>query len=209
MTALLFLFVSASLSLNLILHFAFGLKNIAEGEEEGKAIPFAQIIILFLSVFILWLFSTYALSFLAFGLLEYLLLFPLSVVICMLFEKIYESLFQDSSEGDSDKKDSSVDTDVDRKYFSPESGYNALILTALFLTLNLAGTILEAFILSLSFALGTLISIFLLRFICRRSLFEAVPANLRGRPLMLISSGLLSLVFTSFTAIFFRVLGVF
>ena len=187
--------VCAGLSFNLILHFALGIQGIAAGEERSDPIPLFQVGVLFVSVLILWFIFSYLLSPLAFGFLEYVLLFPSGALACMGLEtlciRFIPSMVPDS------------------KFFAADSAYNGLAMTSLYLTLHIAGTPREALILSLSFALGSLLAIFLLHYIRKRSALETVPPHLRGRPLMLIAMGLLSLLFTSLTTIFFKILGIF
>jgi electron transport complex protein RnfA len=78
---------------------------------------------------------------------------------------------------------------------------------ALFITLNTASGFIEALVLSFGFVLGVLLAFLILGEIRRRSTMEWVPFFLRGNPLMLISLGLLSMIFSSAALVFFRVLG--
>ncbi|MDR2535589.1 MAG: hypothetical protein LBD29_06105 [Treponema sp.] len=189
------LFICASLSLNLILHFALGIQGIIEGQERAGPIPFFQGGVLFVSVLVLWFFFSYIIAPLAFGFLEYVLLFPCSALTCVGLETLCARFIPHIV--------------PDSKLFASESGYNGLVLTSLWLTLHIAGTPLDAAILSLSFALGSLFTMVLLHYIRKRSALEMVPVPLRGRPLMLITIGLLSLLFMSLTTIFFTILGIF
>ncbi|MDR0561408.1 MAG: hypothetical protein LBG73_01805 [Spirochaetaceae bacterium] len=195
MGSLISLFICAGFSLNLILQFALGIRGVAEGQERSDPIPLFQGGILFVSVLSLWLVYSYIISPLAFGFLEYVLLFPLSALACIGLERLLVSFIPSMV--------------PDSKWFAPDSGYNGLTPTALWLTLHIAGTPLEALILSLSFAVGIALTMVLLCYIRKRSALEAVPKNLKGRPLMLIAMGLLSLVFTSLTAVFFTILDIF
>jgi electron transport complex protein RnfA len=88
------------------------------------------------------------------------------------------------------------------------SSCNGLSLVSLFMALRLAITPAEALALTLGFSLGALFAALILREINRRSSLEAVPEMFRGAPLTLISMGLLSLIFSSVSAILLRVLGV-
>jgi len=197
MTSMIFLFICAGLSFNLILYFGLGLQSITLNEEKSSelSLPFFQAGVLFASVLVLWLVLTFLLPFLAFGFIEYFLLFPFSVLACVGIEYLSIQIIPSIV--------------PEKNYFSADTGYNGLVFASLFLTLQLAEDVFSALILSLSFALGTLLTMFLLHYIHRRSLLEAVPANIRGRPLMLITLGLLSLIFSSLTAIFFKILGIF
>jgi electron transport complex protein RnfA len=63
--------------------------------------------------------------------------------------------------------------------------------------------------LALSFVGGVLLTMVLIHYISKRSYLDSIPVMLRGRPLILISLGLLSLIFTSLTVIFLRILDIF
>jgi electron transport complex protein RnfA len=91
---------------------------------------------------------------------------------------------------------------------SARTSYNGLVIAALLMTLRLASTFMEAMVLALGFSLGGLFSIGILKAIHKRSSLETVPAILRGIPLMLISMGLLSLIYASAAVILLRVLGI-
>jgi electron transport complex protein RnfA len=187
--------VFSSLSLNLIFQFGLGIQGIADGQEQSRPIPLVQGLVLFIAVWALWLVSVYVLSPLAFGFLEYVLLFPLSALVCMGLETLGMRFFSRFVSN--------------TRFFTAASAYNGLVLSALFLTLHIALTVLEALIMSLSFAVGTLFSILLLNEIRKRSALEQVPSFFKGKPLILISMGLLSLIFTSLTVVFFNMLGEF
>ena len=90
--------------------------------------------------------------------------------------------------------------------FSAFSAYEGLVLASLFLTANLALTFFDALILSFFFAFGCLMALFILREIGRRSALEEIPIYLRGIPLMLISMGLLSMIFGFAAWICYKVL---
>jgi electron transport complex protein RnfA len=195
MTALVSLAVFSGLSLNLILQFGLGIRD--TGTERPVFNPFSLFhwIILVLSVWILWFFFTYILSPLGLGILEPFLLFPLSSLVCLCLEMVFSRIFPYKKK--------------ELNFFSPLSGYNGLVLSALMLTLRLALSPVEALVLSLGFALGVLFAVLILNEIRRRSFLETLPPSLRGTPLMLISMGLLSLIFSSAAAIFLSALGVF
>jgi electron transport complex protein RnfA len=80
---------------------------------------------------------------------------------------------------------------------------------ASFLTITLASGPAEALMLALGFAGGLFFALLMVREIGRRSMLETVPAFLRGGPLLLVSMGLLSLVFSSAAALFLGALGFF
>jgi electron transport complex protein RnfA len=92
------------------------------------------------------------------------------------------------------------------RVFSALTAYDGLALASLLLTIQLAVNLGEAVLLSFFFALGCLTAMFILGEIRRRSLMEWVPHSLRGSPLVMISMGLLSMIFASGAWIFFKIL---
>ena len=185
---LLALAVFAGLSLNLILQFALGLNRV----EKEYELPFSQIIGLFVTVLLLWIIHTYILNFFSWEFIGFFLIFPLSALSCLGFE-IIEKRFFPNIIGKT-------------RLFSALSAYEGLVPASLLLTLNLAVNFLDAFVLSFFFALGCLMAIFILMEIKRCSTLEEIPSWFRGMPLVLISSGLLSMVFASVAWICFRIL---
>ena len=75
------------------------------------------------------------------------------------------------------------------------SDYNGFSLAALFLTMRLAVTFSEALLFSLAFSGGAFIAYLIIKEIQKRSFWEAIPHSLRGSPILLVSMGLLSLIF--------------
>ena len=130
------------------------------------------------------------------GLLEYMLLFPASSLLVRALERLayhftlIKTIHQEKM-----------------SVFNNVYTGGALAGAALFITLNVAGSLLEAFVLSLGFIIGITLAITIVGEIRRRSELEAVPRFLRGGPLALIAMGLLSLVFSSAALMFFEVLG--
>jgi electron transport complex protein RnfA len=179
--------VFSSLSMNLLLRCGLGMRD-AAGEED-QPVPFARMGLLAVSVLILWVFFSYILPL---GFFAYLLLFPGSALVSAGLEQILFRLI--------------LKRDIAEGPWSPGCR-DGLTAGALFLTLHLASGFLEAAVLSLGFALGTLLSLLILAEIRRRSRIEAVPPFLRGSPLALISMGLLSLIFSSAAVILYRAFG--
>jgi electron transport complex protein RnfA len=188
MIALSTLAICSGLSLNLLLQFGLGISGIIPDEHA----PFWKVhgyssLALCIVVFVIWLFFTYVLTPLALGFLESFLLFPLSAAACSALER---------------KLKGSGAAPI----LTPISAYNGLVLAALLITLRLASSPAEALVLAVGLSLGRLLTELILRGIYKRSCLETVPRTLRGYPLLLISMGLLSLVFCSAAVIFFRVL---
>jgi electron transport complex protein RnfA len=185
--------VFSGLSLNLIVQLGLGMGNIGIKWSETKRIPLIQLAVLFLSVPLLWVVFFYFLYPFFFEFSEYFLLFPLSALICMGFERLFTFFFPK--------------TMTQPGLFTPMTSYDGLVLAAAILTLRLASVLTEALILSLGFSTGALLSLLILRGVYRRSVMEKVPRFLRGVPLALLSMGLLALVFSSLALVFFKTLG--
>jgi electron transport complex protein RnfA len=179
----------SGLSLNLLLQFGIGMGGVVAEREGGTAVPAVQIGILFVSVLVLWLFLSFVPSLP--GFYQYVLLFPLSVILFCGLESLV-SLGTGKPVGG---------------IFDPVTAYDGLGAAALFITMNTASRFVEAAVLSAGFSLGLFFSLLILKEIRRRSQMEAVPRFLRGGPLILVSMGLLSLVSGACAVIFFRVLG--
>jgi electron transport complex protein RnfA len=177
----------AGLSWNLLLQFGLGMA----GGLKKNSLPVLQLLCLFLSVLALFtvFFSLSALANL--GFFEYILYYPLSCLSCLGLETVFSPLLP--------KK-------IGEKTFNCLSAYDGLAVAALFLTRHLAETLAEGLFLSFHFSLGVLIGLVILAEIRRRSSVEKVPRFLRGKPLLLISMGFLSLVFTAAAGIFYRIL---
>ncbi|MDR1466245.1 MAG: hypothetical protein LBI40_01290 [Treponema sp.] len=185
--------VSASLAFNLIIQFGLGVYELTG--KKATPLPFMQVGILFVSVWFLWAVFTYALIPLFSIFFGYILFFPFCSVACTGLENLAYRLRQDIF-----PKMEMV------KVFSPLSAYDGIAVVALVLTIHIAGTFLEAFVVSLSFAAGILFSILILNEIRKKASMEAAPVFLQGKPLMLISMGFLSLIFTSSAMLLFNAL---
>jgi len=196
-TWLVMLAVFSGLSMNLILQFGLGLKGIAFDENIGKEKLLAASGILFAAVIVLWLIFTGIRSVLFLGLLEYVVLFPVSSLIFWVFECLVNHFIL--------RRDTEQGVTV---LFGDTLTGGILTGAALFMTLNVADKLYEAFILSLGFSCSAALVVVVVSEIRRRAELEAVPHWLRGGPLALIAMGLLSLVFTSGALMLFGVLGV-
>jgi electron transport complex protein RnfA len=183
--------VFAGLSVNLVIHLGLGLGDIGSVQRRLRRFVWFQWVILFIAILSLWFFFTYIVAPLSLGFLNYLLFFPLSALVCMGLEACALRFLSKEEKP---------------PMFSPASAYNGLAMTALFLTMRLAGSPLEAAVLSLAFTAGALLAALILSEINRRASIERVPRFLRGAPLMLISAGLLSLIFSSAAAFFLKAL---
>lgn len=203
--------VFSGLSLNLLLQFALGTAgaaaDVSHGDNAVRKIPFAQIVILFLSLTVLWVFFAYVLPVRWRGFSEYFLFFPLSALVCMGSEfvcerilcRIVPKLFPQR-----EPRFSGIE-----KTFSAVSAYDGLVPAALFIMTFTAERFADAAVLSMFFTVGNLFAMLSLNEIRRRSAMEQVPQYLRGSPLILISMGLLSLISAAAAGICFRILETF
>jgi electron transport complex protein RnfA len=185
--------ISASLALNLVVQFGLGAYELIS--KKTVPLPFLQAGVLFVSVLFLWAVFTYAIIPLFSIFFGYILFFPLCSMVCVGLENLVDRFRQ------------SIFPKLEMtKVFSPLSAYDGIALFSLVLTIHIAGTFLEAFIVSLSFAIGVLFSILILNEIRKKASTEVVPTFLQGKPLMLISMGFLSLIFTSSAMLLFNAL---
>jgi electron transport complex protein RnfA len=213
--------ICASLAMNLVTQFGLGLAILAGGAEtgagardakdgkdsrDGRGAPAEAGLPAFLglsaSLFLLWAFFTCALGPLSPGLYWYLLLYPLSVVLVKGLGRLFVKTGGRGPARDRGRFLPGIKSPG--SFFSLPPDRAEFLPPGLLVSLHLALGPLEALVLALGFSLGLCLSLGILREIRRRSRFEAVPPLLRGGPLALISLGLLSLIFTSASLMFFN-----
>jgi electron transport complex protein RnfA len=184
--------VFSGLSLNLLIHLGIGIRDFNQEPYRLFRFVFFQWLSLFVSVMVLWSFFTYILTPLSLGFFEYFLFFPLAATLGSFWKFLFARLFprQDSEE----------------RIFSMSSAHNGMVIGALLITIRLAGSFSGALALVLGFSLGFFAAVFILRAILDRLLEEMVPPFLYGTPLLLISLGLLALIFSSLSGIILRLL---
>ena len=204
---LLMLAVSAGLSMNLVLQLGVGIREIAlagKSETDGNARGFSRRLpirlslrlgVFFASALLLWLLFSFVRSLLPLGFLEYVLVFPVSVMVSSGWEHVFGRHLPDEFGSDGGGGRADVFTG------------GAPIAATLFVTLTLAGGFVEALVLSMGFMFGTLLAVVVVAEIRRRARMEAVPRWLRGAPLSIVAMGILSLVFSFAAIMFFDVLG--
>jgi electron transport complex protein RnfA len=205
--------ICACLAMNLLTKFGLGLTLLSDRAENadeagtggrdpaGEGIPsLAAFLGLFACLFLLWALFSCALAPLGPEFYWYLLLYPLSATLIKGLERLL--LWASAPERSRAGFFSGIATSLSR-FFLP-SGWVEFLPPGIMLSLHLAASPLEALVLALGFSLGVQLSLGILQEIRRRSRFEAVPPLLRGSPLALISLGLLSLIFTSVSIIFFN-----
>jgi hypothetical protein len=123
-----------------------------------------------------WVIRRYIFSFLGFGFMEVFLLFPISALISLGIG----NLLAHDEKGPPTKG---------------LSAYDGLVFAVSFITIRWALRFSEALVIALSFSLSYVLVSILVTEIHKRSVYESVPSFLQGRPLVLISMALLSLVF--------------
>jgi hypothetical protein len=226
-SALAALAVFSGLSLNLLLQFGLGIRELVDLADSGSVSPAYKRewggiaspgwIVVFLTALALWFFFSSVLMVPAFGFLESFLLLPATLLVSTALNLVFAWFFPGGKITLHPGARLSPPSFALRRLVESAglgggllsgSSCNGLALASLFMTLRLALNAAEALALTLGFSLGALLAAIILREIKRRSSLEAVPEPLRGAPLILISMGLLSLVFSSVSAIFLRVLGI-
>jgi electron transport complex protein RnfA len=184
--------VFSGLSLNLLINLGIGIQDFKQEPYRLFRFIFFQWFSLVVSVMVLWSFFTYIFTPLSLGFFEYFLFFPFAATLGSFWNFLFARLFpREKSE---------------ERVFSMSSAHNGMVTGALLITIRLAGSFSGALALVLGFSLGFLAAIFILRAILDRSLEETVPPPLCGTPLLLISTGLISLIFSSLSVIILRLL---
>ncbi|MDR3172976.1 MAG: hypothetical protein LBU19_01885 [Treponema sp.] len=191
--------ICASLAMNLLVQFGLGLGILSDDDGEDPFFCYIWTLIFFVSLFFLWILFTYVLAPLGLGFYWYFLLYPVSAALIRGFEilgskeKLAKFLLRSGRPWASS--------------FHRPRGWLEFLSLGLLISLHLALNPLEALFLALWFSLGMVFSLVVLREIDRRSRFEAVHPFLRGSPLALISLGLLALIFSSASIMFFNLSG--
>jgi len=180
----------ASLSLNLVLNFALGAREVV----QKKQIPALQLsypwIILFVSTLLLWVFFARIFAF-SKGIFDFLLILPISVAASSVLEKLFFRFVVPLPEEKS-------------ALFFVGSSYSELAAVSVLLTLHLALSFADALLLSLAFSIGGFAAFLIIKEIQKRSTIEVIPYGLRGTPILLISMGLLSLVFSAVSVLLLK-----
>jgi electron transport complex protein RnfA len=178
----------SGLSLNLLLCFSLGLRELVSRERTPAFHFYYPWLLLFIVTLILWVLLERILVPLFGGVMRHFLLYPLAVLGGLGAETLLFTVFPGLGENP--------------RVFKIGSGYNGLSLGALFLTDSLALSFFDALLLSFAFSGGGLLAFLITKEIQKRSFLEVLPYRLRGRPLLLIALGLLSLIFSA-AAVFF------
>jgi len=198
----LLLFIYSAFTVNLLLQCALGIKAAVDPKkltdnksDIGSPLDKITLIksgIIFFSVIILWFIFSKVLFSIIKGVYIYVLLFPVSFIVYEAFEYL---LF----------------TYVIKKKIEDErqnNFYGGITAVSVFICVYIANNFLETLALALGFTFGIFFIKLILREIQKRAALEAVPVFLRGKPLVLITMGMLSLIFTTASVLLFRMIGV-
>jgi electron transport complex protein RnfA len=199
--------VFSGISLNLFLQMGLGIRDMTGSHSERiMRNTLFQWGILFFSVLLFWFLFSYVFSPLALGYFEYFLLFPL-IAAAGKGLAAFSRHFLVPGRGLTKRIPAGVlENLTPSEVFPPMTAYAGLTLAAIILTRRLAGSILEAVVLALGFSLGGAAAVFILWGIYQRSSLERIPLVFRGRPLLFIAMGLMSLIFSSVAAMLLQVL---
>jgi electron transport complex protein RnfA len=182
--------IFSGLSVNLVFQTGLGIRKFAGGREPDRFFMLVQMGIILAAVLPLWFVFSKISAVFSPGFFLYLLAFPASSFVYYALEHLFRRFVLKDNGG-------------------PGEGFcDGFAAAALFICLGVAGTFVEAAVLSLGFTAGIMLAFLILGEIRRRSMLEAVPKYLRGGPLVLVSLGLLSLICSSAASLFYVLLGV-
>jgi len=185
---LIFLMISSAFTMNLILQCGLGIKGTPRSGKTDNISILIKLGIIFLTVILLWIVFSLLFS----GIFIYLLIFPVSSIVYNGLEfLIFTYLLK-----------------KDRKDECSLSFPEGITAVAAFICVNIANSFVKAAALSFGFSAGAFLVFVILGEIRRRAALEAVPRFLRGKPLILITMGLLSLVFSTASVLLFRMIEV-
>jgi electron transport complex protein RnfA len=183
--------IFSGLAVNLMLQCGLGIRGAAEVKSTDRKIELTKLGIIFTVTILLWTFFVGIVSSIISGVFIYVLLFPVSSLAYDGLEfLIFRYLLEEDTVGE-----------------CPVSFPGGITAAALFICLNIANNFIEAVVLSFGFVTGIFLVLLVLGEIRRRAYLEAVPRFLRGKPLALVSMGLLSLVFSTASLLLFRMIG--
>jgi len=185
------LIILSAFSMNLTLQCALGIRGAAEFRKPGNLLTFLKLVIIFLCVIMLWAFFFKIIHSMFSGMFIYVLIFPVSYIVYEALEYLFFNQLLKERLGN----ECSV------------SFPGGITVAAVFICVNIAEDLTQAALLSFGFAAGIYLVLIITGEIRRRAALEAVPLFLRGKPLVLISMGMLSLVFSVSALLVFRMIG--
>lgn len=186
------LVIFSAFTMNLILQCGLGIKGATVSLKNNIITTLIKLGTIFAVVIILWFLFSRIIYSLFPGIFIYILLFPICYIV---YEGVEFLLFQYVV-----KKDPN-----DESFVHFPGGITAV---AVFICLNIAGSFLETVLLSFGFTAGLLLVFLIIREIRVRASLESVPVFIRGKPLVLITMGMLSLVFTVGSMLLIRMIDI-
>jgi electron transport complex protein RnfA len=185
------LVIFSAFTTNLTLQCALGLKGIAATDNFNKTTSLIRLLIIFISVVFLWVLFTIILGSFFSGMFVFVLMFPVGYMIYSGLEYlVFNYLVKENIE--------------DESFINFPGGITAV---AAFICINIANGFFEVLLLSFGFTAGILLVILIIREIKKRAWLESVPRFIRGTPLVLITMGMLSLIFTSGSLLILGMIG--
>ena len=184
-----FLIILSAFTMNLTLQCALGIN--ASNKKPGRMLALIKLGIIFLSVILLWAVFSGIISSAISGIFIYIILFPVGF---MVYDGLEFLVFK-------------YILKTDRNEECSVNFPGGITAVALFVCINLANSFIAAAAMSFGFTSGIMLVLLILDEIRRRASLESVPCFLRGKPLVLISMGMLSLVFSVSSILLFRMIG--
>ncbi|MDR1839195.1 MAG: hypothetical protein LBQ93_06395 [Treponema sp.] len=185
------LLICSVFSMNLVLQCGLGMKEAAESNNPLGISTLIKTGIILFSVILLWLFFSKIVNSIIPGILVYVLLFPVSSIVYDGLEHfVFSYVYKKDTEGEC--------------FVNFPGGITAV---SVFICVNIADSFLQAVVLSFGFMAGIFLVYLIIREVRKRAALEAVPLFLRGKPLVLITMGMLSLVFSIISVLLFRMIG--
>jgi electron transport complex protein RnfA len=189
--SLILLITFSCFMMNPVLQCALGINAVTAAKGRDRMSIIIKLSVIFMAVILLWVIFYLVISVIISGIFIYVLVFPVGYM-------VYEGL------------DFIVFRYVLKRETRDEGAVGfpgGITSVALFICIFLADSFIKAFVLTFGFTGGALMVYFILGEIYERASLEAVPVFLRGKPLFLISMGMLSLVFSTVSVLIFRIIG--
>lgn len=186
------LFIYSAFTINLVLQCALGIKGVVESKNHFIVSSLVKLGLVFVSVILLWVFFSRIIFSVISGPLLYILIFPVSSMAYSGFEYIIFRYLL--------KKDAKHESVIDFP--------DGITAVSVFICVNISRNFFETAVLSFGFSSGIFLVNIIICEIRTRASLEAVPVFLRGKPLILVTMGLLSLVFSTASVLLFKMMGV-
>jgi electron transport complex protein RnfA len=187
---LIFFVIFSAFTINLTLQCALGIKGVCEAKNPASISIIIKLGIIFFTVIVLWFFFSKIIHQVISGTFVYVLLFPVS---SMVYDGLEFLIFHYILKKEPDKE-------------SAVTFPGCITAAAVFICVNIADSFVQAVSLSFGFSAGILLVFLIIGEIRQRAALEKVPQFLRGKPLVLISMGMLSLIFSAVSLLLFRMI---